>query len=50
MSQAWPIRAFHSLLAQVDGSGVGQVTQVHVMRLKPEIFLGNIRIEAYFLY
>lgn len=50
MSQAWPIREFHSLLAPVNGSGVGQVTQVHMMRLNPEIFLGNIRIEANFLY
>lgn len=28
----------------------GQVTKAHAMRLNPEIFLGNIGIEVYFLY
>ena len=48
MSQTWPIRAFHSPLAMVNGSGMGQMTQAHLMMLNSEIFLDNIVNEEHF--
>ena len=46
MNQTWPIRAFHSPLAMVNGSGLGQMTQAHLMRLNSD----NIVNEEHFVY
>lgn len=48
MSQTWPIRALHSPLAMVNGSGMGQMTQAHLMMLNSEIFLDTVVNEELF--
>lgn len=48
MSQTWPIRALHSPSAMVNGPGMGQMTQAHLLMLNSEIFLDTIVNEELF--